>query len=92
MEKKNWEACPRCGSNRVQARGTAFLMIVGFCLIGISIWLLIIPPVGIAGILFGIFMIISAPLSKGNLQCQDCNFNWKYPYIEKKNEEEIREK
>lgn len=40
----------------------------------------------------GIFMIISAPLSKGNLQCQDCNFNWKYPYKEKKNEEEIREK
>ena len=80
MEKKNWEACPRCGSNRVQATGTAFLMIEGFCLIGISIWLLIIPPVGIPGILFGIFMIISAPLSKGNLQCQDCNFSWKYPY------------
>jgi len=73
----------------VQARGTAFLMIVGFCLIGISIWLLIIPPVGIAGILFGIFMIISAPLSKGNLQCQDCNFNWKYPYEENERRSDI---
>ena len=89
MSQNNWEPCPRCGSNRVQARGTAFLMIVGFCLIGISIWLLIIPPVGIAGILFGIFMIISAPLSKGNLQCQDCNFNWKYPYEENERRSDI---
>lgn len=83
MEKKNWEPCPRCGSNRVQARGTAFLMIVGFCLIGISIWLLIIPPVGIAGILLGILFIIAAPLSKGTVQCQDCNYSWKFPHEKK---------
>ena len=92
MEKKNWEPCPRCGSNRVQPRGTLFLALVGVGLIGISLWLLIIPPVGIAGILLGILFIIVAPLSKGMVQCQDCNFNWKYPYKEKKNEEEIREK
>ncbi len=89
MEKKNWEPCPRCGSNRVQARGTAFLVILGFCLIGISIWLLIIPPVGIAGMLFGILLIIVAPLAKGNLQCQDCNFNWKYPYEENERRSDI---
>jgi len=83
MSQDNWEPCPRCGSNRVQPRGTLFLALVGVGLIGISIWLLIIPPVGIAGILLGILFIIAAPLSKGTVQCQDCNYSWKFPHEKK---------
>lgn len=84
MSQNNWEPCPRCGSNRVQPRGTFFMALVGFMLLGVSFWLLIIPPIGIAGMIFGILLIIAAPLSKGVVQCQDCNFSWEYPY-EKKN-------
>lgn len=77
-KKEMWEPCPRCGSNRVESRGIAFFVITGIALIGISIWLLIIPPVGIAGIIAGIVFLLAAPFSRGILQCKDCNKSWRY--------------
>ncbi|MDR9755819.1 MAG: hypothetical protein RJR35_03600 [Thermoanaerobacterales bacterium] len=78
-KKEVWEPCPRCGSNRVQPRGGVFFFILGFCLMGISIWLLIIPPIGIAGIVIGLIFMLIAPFAKNQLQCQDCHKAWKYP-------------
>lgn len=80
MEKKNWEPCPRCGSNRVQAYSRLLFALVGIAMIGISIWLLIIPFIGLFGILFGLFILILSPFAKGMLHCEDCGFTWKYPY------------
>ncbi len=82
-QKQQWEPCPRCGSNRVQAHGTFFFFLLGIGLIGISIWLLILPPIGIAGIIAGLLLIVISPFTKGILQCKDCNFSWKYPYKKK---------
>jgi len=83
MAQKQWEPCPRCGSNRVQSRGTVFFALIGIVLIGISIWLLIIPPIGIAGIIFGALFLAIAPFTKSIVQCEDCKHSWKYPYKEK---------
>jgi len=77
MSQGNWEPCPRCGSNRVESRGIAFFLLLGIVLVGVSIWLLIIPPVGIAGIALGLIFLIMAPFSKNILQCQDCKKSWR---------------
>jgi hypothetical protein len=77
MKEQNWEPCPRCGSNRVQSMGGCFFAVLGFCLIGISIWLLIIPPIGIVGILAGIFLMFVAPFMVKMLQCKDCKKSWR---------------
>jgi len=79
QKQDKWEPCPRCGSKRVQSRGGCFFFVLGFCLFGISIWLLIIPPVGIAGIIVGLLLMVISPFAKNQLQCQDCKKSWKYP-------------
>ena len=79
-----WEPCPRCNSNRVVSRGGCFFAVLGFCLLGISIWLLIIPPVGIAGIIIGVLLMLASPLMRNMLQCQDCKYSWKYPHKKNK--------
>ena len=81
QKQDKWEPCPRCGSKRVQSRGGCFFFVLGFCLLGISIWLLIIPPVGIAGIIIGLLLMVIAPFAKNQLQCQDCKKSWKYPAV-----------
>lgn len=83
MSKKDrWEPCPRCESNRVQpARTGCMLLIGGICLIGLGLWLLIIPFVGIPMVIVGIgfilFSLFAGPATKGMLQCQDCHNAWK---------------
>ncbi len=77
MSKDNWEKCPRCESNRVKKRGFLFTFLVGFCTTGISMWLLIIPPIGILGILIGLLITLSSFGAKGQLYCEDCNNTWK---------------
>ncbi len=88
MRQENWAPCPRCGSNRVQSRGILFFFLLGFTLTGISIWLLIIPPIGIAGIITGLLIMAFSPFTKGTLQCQDCNKAWKPKNIKKANPEQ----
>jgi multisubunit Na+/H+ antiporter MnhG subunit len=83
MNKEKWEPCPRCESKKVKATGKGTIFFVGFLLAGISIWLLIIPPIGILGILIGIGMMITSPFFPVMLQCKDCKKMWKY----KKNKE-----
>lgn len=78
-KSKKWEPCPRCGSNRVESRGGCFFFLVGFVLFGVSIWLLIIPPIGITGIIAGIALMAISPFMKNMLQCQDCKNSWRYP-------------
>lgn len=78
-KSEKWEPCPRCGSNRVESRGGCFFFLAGLALTGISIWLLIIPPIGILGIVIGIALMIASPFAKNMLQCQDCKKSWKYP-------------
>ena len=78
-KETNWEPCPRCGSNRVESRGGCFFAVLGFCLLGVSIWLLIIPPIGVAGIILGVLLMLSSFFMKNMLQCQDCKKAWKYP-------------
>jgi len=77
--KENWEPCPRCGSSKVDSRGKLFFFILGFALAGISIWLLIIPPIGIAGIVLGLLLMVASLFVKKTLQCRDCKKSWKYP-------------
>ena len=78
MSEKKWQPCPRCGSSNVQSFGKGFFFILGFCLAGISIWLLIIPPVGVAGIILGLGLMVISPFAKPVLQCKDCKKSWKY--------------
>lgn len=87
VKNTKWEPCPQCGSNRVESRGGCFFAILGFCLTGISIWLLFIPPIGIAGIVTGLLFLIISPFMRGFLQCQDCKYSWKYPHKEKPQKE-----
>lgn len=77
--KKNWETCPRCGSNRVEPIGVAAIAIAGVSVFGFGILLLIIPPVGFVFMIAGIALIALSPLFKNNLHCNDCKFSWKYP-------------
>ncbi|OPZ97062.1 MAG: hypothetical protein BWY70_01594 [Bacteroidetes bacterium ADurb.Bin408] len=81
--KKVWEPCPRCGSNRVQSRGGCFMAIMGLGIMSVGLWILIIPVLGwIAGplaMLLGLIILITSPLAKNDLQCQDCHNTWKYP-------------
>lgn len=77
--EENWEPCPRCGSKKVEKRGGCFFALIGLSLTGISVFLLIIPPVGILGIIIGIILMFSSIFMKNRLQCQDCKNNWKYP-------------
>jgi len=74
---KDWERCPRCGSNRVEKRGTAFFITMGFIIICIGAVLLIIPPLGAGVILGGILCILISPFSHNVLQCTDCKKAWR---------------
>ena len=78
--RDKWESCPRCESKNVKKRGVLFSLLVGISLVGVSLWLLIIPPIGIVGILIGLVVLISAPFTKDNLVCESCNKTWKYPF------------
>lgn len=73
-----WEPCPQCGSTRVSSKGPMHYVFVGICTIGISTWLLIIPPIGTVGIIIGIGYLLIAPFKKGMLQCDDCRYTWRY--------------
>ncbi len=79
-KKEIWEPCPRCESKKVESRGGCFFSLLGFMLIGISIWLLVIPALGITGIVLGIVLIFSSPFMKSILQCQDCKKAWRFPH------------
>ncbi|MEC5422116.1 hypothetical protein QGM71_01240 [Virgibacillus sp. C22-A2] len=72
-----WEACPRCESKNVHKMGFLFVLLVGIGMFGISIWLLIIPPVGILGMIIGLVLMVVSPFTAKQLQCKDCKKTWK---------------
>ena len=76
-KKENWEPCPRCKSNRVEPRGILFYIMMGIMLMGVSLILLIIPPIGILGILVGLGFIAYAPFTRGTLYCKECKKSWR---------------
>ena len=80
MSDEKWEPCPRCGSNRIDSRGGCFYFILGFSCVGIFIWVtLLLPIIGIPGIILGAVFMFLAPFMSGTLQCEDCKKSWKYP-------------
>ena len=83
---KNWEPCPRCESKKVQTRSNGFYFLMGFITMSFSLWLLIIPPVGIVGMLIGFSLMAASPFLPKTCICQDCKFSWKYPYKEEQSD------
>lgn len=82
---KQWEQCPRCGSNNVNVIGkgtrVAMLFLAGFC----SVWIgLIFWPILPLSIGLMIASPIYAIFGKGKRSCQECKHIWK---IEKKEKE-----
>jgi len=73
---KNRE-CPNCKSKRIQYHGTGFYALLGFLMISFSIWLLIIPPIGLIGIFIGFVILIASPFLPRNYICRDCKYTWK---------------
>lgn len=77
MKEDTWEPCPRCESNRVQVMGKLYFFLVGFSSMGCFFWLIfLIPPVGIAGVIFGLLILIASPLLPKTLHCKDCKKSW----------------
>lgn len=87
MSKKEiWEPCPRCNSNRVEARGGCFFFLLGLGLASISIWItFLFLPAGIVGVVLGLLLMLSSPLMRKMLQCQDCKKAWKHPHKQEVN-------
>ena len=82
-KKEKWEPCPRCGSNKVESKGILFFAILGFSLIGVFIWVaILIPIIGIPGIIIGAVLMFLSPFMRNMMQCKDCNKSWKYPASE----------
>lgn len=77
-KKENWEPCPRCGSNRVIKQGKGYFLLIGVGLIGIGIWLLIIPPIGVPTVIVGLGLMVFGLFTKGFLECRDCKKVWRY--------------
>lgn len=79
MKKDVWEPCPRCESKSVKVMSKAFFFIIGLVSSGCFVWfLLLIPPIGIIGVLIGLVLMIGSPFMKPMLQCNDCKKTWTY--------------
>lgn len=77
---KDWEPCPRCGSNKVESKGACVYFFVGFVLIVVGFLLLgCLPPAGMIGILAGVLGMLISPFFYRQLACQDCKHAWRYP-------------
>ncbi len=90
--KKNWEPCPRCGSNKVKKhsflQNTLSATFGGLAFAGCGIWLLIIPILGILMIvlgglttLYGVIMLMLIGFTGKNIRqltCSDCKLTWEY--------------
>ncbi len=89
--QKDWEVCPRCGSNSVKkskpAQSVWGLTIGGLGFAGCGIWLLIIPILGIIMIISGLIaaaigvvtLILFAFAGKSKqLECKSCELVWEY--------------
>lgn len=96
-----WEKCPRCCSNRVK-EDNKWYQSCG-CITVLIIMTVVVSALAtpIAGILFLVIGSLFAGISiidaikyrgKTNLECEDCEFKWIYPYEGNKDEEEEKEK
>lgn len=76
-----WEACPRCESRRVEPPVPRIgLVLGGVFVMGISVWILMIPVIGFLGffgIVGGIIAVIVGPFQTPRFSCKDCQYNWK---------------
>ncbi len=72
-----FDICPKCESKKVNSIGTGVMIVSGVVTMSVFFWLLIIPLIGIVGMLAGLGLILISPLFKGMLMCKDCNHVWK---------------
>ncbi len=70
-EPKN--KCPHCGQFKYVSM-RVYYMLIGFVTVGVSIWLLIIPPIGIAGIVIGLAFFIGGIFANGRI-CTNCKYS-----------------
>ncbi len=82
---EQWQPCPRCGGTRVEKVSMWVFLLSGIGVTSCSIWLLIIPFVGIVGIIVGIIMFLLGLIGvvtdhwlPTTLQCKDCKKVWNY--------------
>lgn len=74
---KNWEPCPRCGSNKVKSVGKIAYFLALFGSGGCLIWVgFLFWPILIIAILLLIASPFTFLLPKVN-QCEDCKHSWK---------------
>lgn len=76
MKQKTWEPCPRCGSKKTVYHGKGLYFFIGLIMMSCSIWLLVIPPIGIAGIVIGVIIMLASPLIQAKMACRECSFTW----------------
>jgi hypothetical protein len=71
QEPKN--KCPQCGQYKYVSM-RLYYMLIGFVMMGVSIWLLILPPIGIAGIVIGALIFLGGIFANGRL-CLNCKYS-----------------
>ena len=67
--------CPNCGQFKYVSTRLYF-MLIGFAVAGCGLWFLIIPPIGLGVILFGILSFIGGIFANGKF-CTNCKYNSK---------------
>lgn len=72
-----YEKCPRCSSYKI----TKITKLKGFffsiALFSCSIWLLIIPPIGIFCMLLGLIIMPISLVYYPKNNCRNCRYTWK---------------
>jgi len=82
MKFIDWEPCPRCNSKKVKSTsiGKGKMFAAGLIILSFSIWLLIIPPIGLLGIMGGLAIMLISPFIKkrNTFACLDCKNIWEH--------------
>lgn len=88
MKQENWEPCPRCGSKQVRVfsklPAASFSLVLGAITLIVSLpWVILFPPGGILGVIFGISFMISqrfinkkAGVHEYKYICETCKFKF----------------
>ncbi len=64
--------CPQCGQYKFVSM-RLYYMLAGFVIFGCGIWLLLIPPIGICVVLFGLLSFLGGIFANGRI-CTNCKY------------------